>query len=186
MCWLFLLSASVLLFVCLFTLVEFRSIILATQMIEFCLVFLLQTKRFGCVGFGLHYPYPPKKVWKTLFPKELLNVFQLGMLGWINIKSVGLHSDLMEYYSLWELILVCVGVAVKRTMYQRKVDVDMLNAVKSVLADILSASPSSEQRAALWSVNAPWVCMYYYKLHTNLEVVPIDKSGRHEVHYYGW
>ena len=30
-------------------------------------------------------------------------------------------------------------------MYQRKVDEDMLNAVKSVLADILSVSPSSEQ-----------------------------------------
>ena len=32
-------------------------------------------------------------------------------------------------------------------MYQRKVDVDMLNAVKSVLADVSSISPSSEQRA---------------------------------------
>ena len=31
-------------------------------------------------------------------------------------------------------------------MYQRKVDVDMLNTVKSVLADVLSVSPSSEQR----------------------------------------
>ena len=30
---------------------------------------------------------------------------------------------IMEYLSLWELVLVCVGVAVKRTMYQRKVDV---------------------------------------------------------------
>ena len=31
--------------------------------------------------------------------------------------------------------MVCVGVArVKRRMYQRKVDVDMLNAVKSVRA----------------------------------------------------
>ena len=30
-------------------------------------------------------------------------------------------------------------------MYQRKVDVDMLNAVKSVLADVSSVSPSSEQ-----------------------------------------
>ena len=40
--------------------------------------------------------------------------------------------------------LVCVGVAVKRTMYQRKVDVDMLNAVKSVLADVSSVSPLSE------------------------------------------
>ena len=34
--------------------------------------------------------------------------------------------------------MVFVGVAVKRTMYQRKVDVDMLNAVKSVLADACS------------------------------------------------
>ena len=30
------------------------------------------------------------------------------------------------------------------TMYKRKVDVDMLNAVKSVLADVSSVSPSSE------------------------------------------
>ena len=30
-------------------------------------------------------------------------------------------------------------------MYQRKVDVDMLNAVKSVLADVSSVGPSSEQ-----------------------------------------
>ena len=33
------------------------------------------------------------------------------------------------------------------TMYQRKVDVDMLNAVKSVLADVSSVRPASEQRA---------------------------------------
>ena len=31
-------------------------------------------------------------------------------------------------------------------MYQRKVDVDMLNAVKSALADVSSVSPSSEKR----------------------------------------
>ena len=37
-------------------------------------------------------------------------------------------------------------MAVKCTVYQCKVDVDMLNAVKSVLADISSVSPSSEQR----------------------------------------
>ena len=30
-------------------------------------------------------------------------------------------------------------------MYQRKVDVDTLNAIKSVLADVLSVSPLSEQ-----------------------------------------
>ena len=41
-------------------------------------------------------------------------------------------------------------MAVKRRMYQRKkVDVDMLNAVKSVLADVLSVSPSSELCSAL-------------------------------------
>ena len=34
-------------------------------------------------------------------------------------------------------------------MYQRKVDVDMLNAVKSVLADALNVSPSSVQSFAL-------------------------------------
>ena len=32
--------------------------------------------------------------------------------------------------------------SVPSTMYQRKVDVDMLNAVKSVLADVSSLSPS--------------------------------------------
>ena len=37
-------------------------------------------------------------------------------------------------------------MAVKRRVYQRKVDVDMLNAVKSVLADVWNVSPSSEQR----------------------------------------
>ena len=31
-------------------------------------------------------------------------------------------------------------------MYQRKVDVDMLNAVKSVLADATSGSPSSQEK----------------------------------------
>ena len=45
------------------------------------------------------------------------------------------------------LVLVCVGVAVKHTMYQRKVDVDMLNAVKSVLADVSSVSPSSAEQS---------------------------------------
>ena len=38
-------------------------------------------------------------------------------------------------------------MAVKRIVYQRKVDVDMLNAVKSMLADVSSVSPLSEQRA---------------------------------------
>ena len=34
----------------------------------------------------------------------------------------------------------------------RKVDVDMLNAVKSVLADISSISPSSEQPSYLFAL----------------------------------
>ena len=34
----------------------------------------------------------------------------------------------------------------KQRMYQCRVDVDMLNAVKSLLADVSSISPSSEQR----------------------------------------
>ena len=34
-------------------------------------------------------------------------------------------------------------------MFQRKVDVDMLNAVKSVLADVSSISPSSELFAVM-------------------------------------
>ena len=42
--------------------------------------------------------------------------------------------------------LVCVGMVVKCTIYQCKVDVDMLNAVKSMLADVSSVRPSSEQR----------------------------------------
>ena len=37
-------------------------------------------------------------------------------------------------------------MAVKRTIYKRKVDVDMLNAVKSVLADVSSVSPLSDKR----------------------------------------
>ena len=39
-----------------------------------------------------------------------------------------------------------VGVVVKRAMYQRKVDVYMLNAVNSVLADVSSISPSSDRQ----------------------------------------
>ena len=51
--------------------------------------------------------------------------------------------------------MVCVGVAVKRTMYQREVDVDMLNVVKSVLADVSSVSPSSEQRTLVQIIDTP-------------------------------
>ena len=36
-----------------------------------------------------------------------------------------------------------------QTMYQRKVDMDMLNAVKSMLADVSSVSPLSEQKKTI-------------------------------------
>ena len=44
-------------------------------------------------------------------------------------------------FHLYELSLSATEIC---TMYQRKVDVDMLNAVNSVLADVSSVSPSSE------------------------------------------
>ena len=50
-----------------------------------------------------------------------------------------------KYWMLSETFLV-LDWAFSHTMYQRKVDVDMQNAVKSMLADVSSVSPSSEQR----------------------------------------
>ena len=46
-------------------------------------------------------------------------------------------------------------------MYQRKVDVDMLNAVKSVLADVSSVSPSSEQDFPLIRGIRPYSSIVY-------------------------
>ena len=45
-------------------------------------------------------------------------------------------------------------VLLKRTMYQCMVDVDMLNAVQSVLADVWSVSPSPEQKSVIkmWQI----------------------------------
>ena len=48
--------------------------------------------------------------------------------------------ELRSSFLLRKIILRC-------TMYQGKVDVDMLNAVKSMFADVWSVLPSSEQRA---------------------------------------
>ena len=55
----------------------------------------------------------------------------------------------MNLVKIQKLVLVCVGAAVKRTMYQRKVDVDMLNAVKSVLADVSSVRLCSNEGLTL-------------------------------------
>ena len=68
----------------------------------------------------------------------------------------------MEYQSLWELVLVCVGVAVKRRMYQREVDVDMLNAVKSLLADVSSIRPSSGQGETREKTRDSWSIWTFY------------------------
>ena len=51
------------------------------------------------------------------------------------------------------MVLVCVSVVVKHTMYQCKVDVDMLNTVKSVLAEVSSISPSSEPSLIDWLID---------------------------------
>ena len=45
-----------------------------------------------------------------------------------------------------QLICSQTWTEIYNVLYQRKGDVDMLNAVKSVLADVLSVSPLSEQR----------------------------------------
>ena len=51
-------------------------------------------------------------------------------------------------------------MAVKHTMYQRKVGEDMLNAVKSVLADVSSASPSSEQKESICLTYMKWILYF--------------------------
>ena len=48
-------------------------------------------------------------------------------------------------------------------MYQRKIDVDMLNAVKSVLADISSISPSSELRVHYIHLNLTLIYSTFYR-----------------------
>ena len=55
-------------------------------------------------------------------------------------------------------------MAEKRTMYQRKVDVDMLNVVKSALADISSISPLSEERALVGTCMRNLVCTIFEEL----------------------
>ena len=47
---------------------------------------------------------------------------------------------------------------VQRGMYQHKVDLDMLNAVKFKLADVSSVSPSSEQRWADEGLKLVFTC----------------------------
>ena len=64
----------------------------------------------------------------------------------LSSRLAAFHVRARVYTSPCELVLVCVCVAVKRTMHQLKVDVDKPNVVKIKLADVSSVSPSSEQR----------------------------------------
>ena len=66
-------------------------------------------------------------------------------------------------------------MAVKRTMYQRKVDVDMLNAVKRMLADILSISSSSEQRAVA-IIHCTYI-IFEHRLSRNLELGYVSENS---------
>ena len=72
-----------------------------------------------------------------------------------NLWTFGYKSLVLQIQSLtiskYQESVVLRNFSLKSTMYQRKIDVDMLNAVKSVLADVLSVSPSSEQRANYFS-----------------------------------
>ena len=57
-------------------------------------------------------------------------------------------------------------------MYQCKVDVEMLNTVKSVLADISSISPSSEQRRRANAQKVSQHTLYSVQhLHINLSLI---------------
>ena len=83
-----------------------------------------------------------------------------------------------------------MGVAVKRTMYQRKVDVDMLNTVKSVLADVSSVSPSSEQSSVkdsvicLASLVGVKVCVTANSPNT-VHTFCSEQAGRSEIRIFG-
>ena len=57
-------------------------------------------------------------------------------------------------------------------MYQRKVDVDILNAIKSVLADVSSVSASSEQRQRANARNVSQHTLYGVQyIHINLTLI---------------
>ena len=91
-----------------------------------------------------YYPWhmrePPSSC-MGLKPLWVQTVYSYSMYDVSTCICVCVHAFLMhfvmEYYSLWELVLVCIGMAVKRTMYQ----------CEYMLADIFSISPLSEQRA---------------------------------------
>ena len=91
----------------------------------------------------------------------------------------------MEYESLWELVLVCVGVAVRRTMYQRKVDVDMLNAVKSILCsdEGLTLETSANTLFTAFSISTstlPWFIVRLFLIVLILNLILVLNSCKRE------
>ena len=66
---------------------------------------------------------------------------------WLHSHDVqGVYNRHYRHACLWAVsVYRRMNIVYICTMYQRKVGVDMLNAVKSVLADVLNVSSSSEQ-----------------------------------------
>ena len=106
---------------------------------------------------------------------SLFSQFFCFKLPWNNARPKWIRK-------LWEVWLSTIASLLKRTMYQRKVDVDMLNAGKSVLADLLSVSPSSAKNKGLtvetsantlfmaFSISTSTLC-WYIVCSTNIVVV---------------
>ena len=65
-----------------------------------------------------------------------------------------------------------ISHSLRCTMYQRKIDVDMLNAVKSVLAVVSSISPSSEKRRRANARNVSQHTLYgVHHIHINFMLI---------------
>ena len=60
-------------------------------------------------------------------------------------------------------------------MYQREVDIDMSNTIKSLLADVLSVSPSSEQRLTANTRNVSQQTLYAVQ-HISINLALIHSS----------
>ena len=87
--------------------------------------------------------------------QDWIFVHLLGTTGQLKIFCVSLCLSvcvcdcLCHVFSCQTCSIWCVCQSVKCRIYQCKVSVDMLNAVKSELADVSSVRPSSEKKGCL-------------------------------------